>query len=55
MGIKIGNNNKINNSIIENNNQEKEEKTFCKMLIEIVVAIISGLIVGYIIYKFDWN
>ena len=41
MGINIGNNNKIKKTIIGNKNSQKKEA--------------SGLIVGYLIYKFGWN
>lgn len=56
MGINIGNNNKIKKTIIGNkNSQKKEASNFIKITIELLIAVISGLIVGYFIYKFGWN
>ncbi len=56
MGVNIGNNNKIKNSTIGNNNtQKQEENKKLKIFLEVLVAVASGLIVGYLIYKFGWN
>ncbi len=56
MGINIGNNNKINNTTIGNNNTPKQgDNKPLKIFLEVLVAVISGLIVGYLIYKFGWN
>lgn len=55
MGINIGNNNKIKNSVIGNNKIEQEKSSFSKILISLLITIIAGLIVGYCIYKFGWN
>lgn len=44
MGINIGNNNK-----------EQEENKFFQIFIELSIAILSGLVVGFCIYKFGWN
>lgn len=52
MGINIGNNNKIKNSVIGNNKIEQEKSSFSKILISLLITIIAGLIVGYCIYKF---
>ena len=56
MGINIGNNNKIKNSVIGNSNKiEQEKNSIGKILISLLITIIAGLIVGYCIYKFGWN
>lgn len=56
MKINIGNNNKIKNSTIGTNNiKNKEDNKNLKMFWEVLVAVVSGLIVGYIIYKLGWN
>lgn len=56
MKINIGNNNEIKKSVIGNNNKINEEKkSFFKIIIEILISIVAGLIVGYCIYKFGWN
>ena len=57
MEIKIGDNNKINKSIIGNNNHEKEEKeiNLSKTILELLIGIATGLVVGFCIYRFGWN
>ena len=56
MGINIGNNNEISKTIIGNNNKKEQEKNkFIKIIIELIITVIGGLIVGYFIYKFGWN
>ena len=57
MKIRIGNNNKINNSTIGNNNKyyNKDNTLIIKLIIEIIIGIIVALISGYCIYKFGWN
>ena len=56
MGINIGNNNEISKTIIGNNNKKAQEKNkFIKIIIELIITVIGGLIVGYFIYKFGWN
>ena len=56
MGINIGNNNKIKNSTIGSNNiQNQEENKKFKIFLEILLSVASGLIVGYLIYKFGWS
>ena len=56
MEINMGDNNKINKSIIGNNNKkEKEDNKILKIALEIIIGIIAGLIVGFCIYKFGWN
>ena len=56
MEINMGDNNKINKSIKDNNNKkEKEDNKILKIALEIIIGIIAGLIVGFCIYKFGWN
>lgn len=59
MGINIGNNNKIEESIIGNNNttnnKEQGKNALIKLIIELSIAIVGGLIVAYVVYKFGWN
>lgn len=56
MGIKIGNNNNVNESIIGNNNKKDEEKNkLMKIVAELFIAIAGGLIVAFLVYKFGWN
>lgn len=56
MRINIGNNNKIKGSIIGNDNtQIKEKEKDSKIAIELIIAVISGLIVAFLIYIFGWN
>ena len=59
MAINIGNNNEINESIIGNGNKKVKNKSkeniFIKVIAELLIAVIGGLIVGYFIYKFGWN
>lgn len=56
MGINIGNNNKIKKSTIGNNNKyEKEEWNFKKIILDLIIAVFGGLIVGYLIYTLGWN
>ena len=55
MGIKIGNNNKIKNSTIGNNNSvDKKENKIWIIIRDILIAVIAGLIVAYLAYKFGW-
>ena len=52
MGINIGNNNKIKNAIIgNNNNKEKKENTIVRIVLEIII----GLVIAFFVYKFGWN
>ena len=53
--IKIGNNNKINKSIIENNNGIKKEKDKSFILTNIIIPIIVGLIIAGIVFLLKWN
>ncbi|MBP3595846.1 MAG: hypothetical protein J6J60_00370 [Clostridia bacterium] len=56
MGINIGDNNKINKSVIGNNNdKEQKENKLLKIVLELLIGIAVGLIVGFCIYKFGWN
>lgn len=56
MAINIGNNNKITNSTIGNsNNKKKEGNKLNKLVIELLITVVGGLIVAYCIYKFGWN
>lgn len=60
MKIDIGDNNKIKNSTIGYNNNNvkansKDNNNVIKIIIDIVVAIIGGLIVSFFIYKLGWN
>ena len=56
MKINIGNNNKIKNTIIGNNNNasKKNNKVF-KIILDIIIGIIIALVSAYIIYKLGWN
>ena len=56
MKINIGNNNKIKNTIIGNNNNasKKNNKVF-KIILDIIIGIIITLVSAYIIYKLGWN
>ena len=57
MEIKIGDNNKIRKSIIGNNNKKEEtkENKFLTTIVELLIAVSGGLIVGYFVFKFGWN
>lgn len=57
MKINIGNSNKINNSIIGNNNNKElpNESSKSKIVIDIIIGIVVGLIVGFVVYKLGWN
>lgn len=56
MAINIGNNNKITNSTIGNsNNKKKNGNKLNKLVIELLITVVGGLIVAYCIYKFGWN
>lgn len=60
MKINIGNSNKINNSIIGNNNNkelpnESSKSNIYKIVIDIIIGIVVGLIVGFVVYKLGWN
>lgn len=60
MGVNIGNNNKIKNSIIGNDNNkglpnESPKSSIFKIAIEVIIGIVVGIAVGFIIYKFGWN
>ena len=60
MKINIGNNNEIKNSTIgyKNNNVEenpKKDNNVTKIIMDVIVAIIGGLIVAFLIYKLGWN
>ena len=52
MSIKVGNKSKIKKSIIGNNNKVENQE---KILITILVTIITGVIVGGLIYCLGWN
>lgn len=49
---KIGNNNKINNSVIGDNNKVESKQSY---LVEIIVAVLAGLIVAGLTYYFGWK
>ena len=53
--IKIGNNNKINKSVIGNNNKlnKSEDRSF--ILTNIIIPIIVGLIIAGIVFLLKWN
>lgn len=53
--IRIGNNNKINKSIVGNNNEFKEENGKNFILTNIVIPIIVGLIIAGIVFLLNWN
>lgn len=53
--IKIGNNNKINKSIVGNNNQITDEKDNKFILKNIIIPIIVGLIIAGIVFFLKWN
>lgn len=60
MKINIGNNNEIKNSTIgyKNNNVEENpenDNNVTKIIMDVIVAIIGGLIVAFLIYKLGWN
>ncbi|MGP1608940.1 MAG: hypothetical protein ACTTGJ_03750 [Clostridium sp.] len=56
MRINIGDNNKINKSIIGSNNQrKKEENKLFKIFIEVLIGLLVGLIVAFFVYRFGWN
>lgn len=60
MGINIGNNNKIKNSIVGNNNNKElsngsQKSSVFNIAVEVIIGIIVGIAVGFIIYKFGWN
>lgn len=50
---KIGNNNKIKNSIIGNNNSVPDKKD--NHLITIIITITTGIIIGGVLYFLGWN
>lgn len=53
--INIGNNNKINKSIIGNNNKIEAPKDNKFVLKNIIVPIIVGLIIAGIVFLLKWN
>lgn len=53
--INIGNNNKINKSIIGNNNKIETPKDNKFILKNIIIPIIVGLIVAGIVFLLKWN
>ncbi len=53
--IKIGNNNKINKSVIGNNNGITNEKENKFILKNIIIPIIVGLIIAGIVFFLKWN
>ena len=56
MKINIGNNNNINKSTIGNNNKfEKEKSNFKKIILNLLITVFGGLIIGYLVYMFGWN
>ena len=49
MDIMIGNNNNIKNSVIgEKNDESKSEHHYKKVFLDIIVALISGLLVAWL-------
>ena len=50
---KIGNKNKINQSIIGNNNKIQDNKQ--NIFFNAIITIITGIIVAGIIYYLGWN
>lgn len=52
MSIKIGNKNKVKNSIIGSNNSIEKKNN---LLIEILITIITGVIIAGIVYFIGWN
>lgn len=58
MKIEIENNNKIKNSNIGKNNiigKENEKNIWEKYIIEIIVEVIIAVISGFIIFILKWN
>lgn len=55
MKINIGNNNKIKQSTIGNNNNKEDEMKLSKVIVEVIIGLIVGLVVEFCIYKFGWN
>ena len=53
--INIGNNNKINKSIIGNNNKTEISKDNKFILKNIIIPIIVGLIIAGIVFLLKWN
>ncbi|CCZ57769.1 unknown [Clostridium sp. CAG:762] len=53
--IKIGNNNKINKSIIGSDNKIEKEKDKKYILTNIIIPIIVGLIIAGIVFLLKWN
>ncbi len=53
--IKIGNNNKINKSIVGNNNKIKMNKDGNFIIKDILLPIIVGLIIAGIVFLLNWN
>lgn len=53
--INIGNNNKINKSIIGNNNKIESPKDNKFVLKNIIVPIIVGLVIAGIVFLLKWN
>ena len=60
--IKIGNNNKINKSIIGNNKNYngcnvmvKNDKEKCFVLKNIIIPVVVGLIIAGIVFLLKWN
>jgi hypothetical protein len=54
MGIKIGNNNRINDSIIMENSNKSEKKNFCEKH-PILVAIFASVVAGVILLFSFWE
>ena len=53
--INIGNNNKINKSIIGNNNKTESTNDNKFILKNIIIQIIVGLIIAGIVFLLKWN
>lgn len=53
--IKIGNNNKINKSVIGNNNKVKKSDDKNFILTNIIIPIMVGLIIAGIVFLLKWN
>ena len=57
MKINIGDNNKIENSNIGQNNicNNSEKNSVWNVVIEFIVGIIVALFSGYVLFRLNWN
>lgn len=55
MSVNIGNNNRIKNAIVGNNNSVQKEEKKANVLVDIIITIIVTLFCAGIIFYLGWN